>query len=132
MIINILATDLIETVTKNLGDYSIASYDDIRNADKKMTGFSPETDRANRELKTFLREKLYRHYRVSRMTVKARKVINELFSIFTENPDTLPERYRLLTEKHGIIQTATDYIAGMTDRYALEEHNKLTDPMIKV
>ena len=75
---------------------------------------------------------LYQHYRVARMTMKAENVIRDLFTIYTQHPDTLPEDYQKKFSKDGVVLTATDYIAGMTDRFALEEHQKLTDPMIRV
>ena len=75
---------------------------------------------------------MYQHYRVTRMSLKSQKVINELYHIYTEHPDTLPERYAKEIEQQGIIRTVTDFIAGMTDRFALEEYKKLTDPFIRV
>ena len=65
------------------------------------------------------------------MTMKAQMVIRELFFIYTDYPETMPWSYQNLIEKNGIHRTATDYIAGMTDRFALEEHKKLTDPGVK-
>jgi len=66
------------------------------------------------------------------MSIKAQKVINDLFTLYFEHPNALPESYFNRIESDGIRQTISDYIAGMTDRYALEEHQKLTDPMIRV
>ena len=131
-IINLLVTDLIDTITGRIDRMSIKTYEDIRAAGTRLTGFSSDVEDANMELKIFLREKLYQHYRVARMTVKAQRVIRDLFSIYTGHPDTLPGGYQKRSEKDGIMLTAADYIAGMTDRYALEEHKKLTDPMIRV
>jgi dGTPase len=131
-IINILASDLIETLSSNIEEAHITTFEDIKQSKNKLTSFSADIGRANLELKTFLRNKLYRHFRVTRMTLKAQKVVRELFDIFTSSPETLPERYRLLADKEGVIHTAADYIAGMTDRYAMEEYSKLTDPAIKV
>ena len=130
-IINLLVTDLIQETMKNIDVYGIRSLADIRKAGRKITGFSEKIADENSELKKFLKEKLYRHYRVERMTIKAEKVIRELFSIYTENPGTLPDSYRRRAEAEGIHRVVTDYIAGMTDRYALEEHKKLTDPAVR-
>jgi dGTPase len=66
------------------------------------------------------------------MSLKSQKVISELFHIYTEHPDTLPDRYREEIERNGVIRTVTDFIAGMTDRFAIEEHRKLTDPFMRV
>ncbi len=131
-IINMLVTDLINFTSANITEHSIISYDDIRKAGERIAGFSSSIKNANRELKEFLRERLYRHYRVARMTIKARKVVRELFEIYTEHPDTLPADYQERIPGDGIHLTATDYIAGMTDRFALQEHKKLTDPSIRV
>ncbi len=131
-VINLLVSDLIDTTSRAVSDYSIESLDDIRSLPGKISGFSESITGANSELKYFLREKLYQHYKVNRMSIKAQKVVRELFQIYTEHPDTLPGSYQVRIPAEGVERTATDYIAGMTDRYALEEHQKLTDPMIRV
>ncbi len=131
-IIDLLVSDLIDTTRSAVGRMGIQSYEDVRNASCKAVGFSDEIDTANKELKDFLRKSLYRHYRVVRMSIKAQKVINDLFTLYFEHPNALPESYYNRIESDGIRQTISDYIAGMTDRYALEEHQKLTDPMIRV
>ena len=131
-VINLLVTDLLETTVRSLLDNKITCHKDVRTAGEKLIAFSDNVAKANNELKVFLHKKLYQHYKVARMTMKAQKVIRELFNIYTGHPDTLPDDYQERIERDGIIRTATDYIAGMTDRYALEEHNKLTDPMIRV
>jgi dGTPase len=90
----------------------------------------------NRELKIFLRENLYRHYQVLRMTNKARRIIGELFDAFTADLRLLPPQYQQMAmgEAHDTSPTAendiraravADYIAGMTDRYAMKEHRRL-------
>lgn len=132
IIINMLVTDLIDFTRENLSRHSINSYSDVRKAGERLAGFSSSVKSANVELKKFLRKRLYQHYRVARMTIKARKVVRELFEIYTEHPDTLPADYQERIPGDGIYLTATDYIAGMTDRYALQEHMKLTDPSIRV
>lgn len=131
-IINLLVTDLINSTVKNINDRNINSYEDVKKASAKLAGFSSEVGKANNDLKKFLRKNMYQHYRVTRMSLKSQKVINELFHTYTEHPDTLPERYNGQVEQQGIIRTVTDFIAGMTDRFALEEYRKLTDPFIRV
>ncbi len=90
----------------------------------------------NRELKQFLRQRLYRHYRVTRMSVKAARVISELFEAFKGDPGLLPpeaqqhaERAAAEKGEAGRARVIADYIAGMTDRYAIAEHQRLFDPM---
>jgi dGTPase len=131
-IINILVSDLIDNTLSRIQHFSINNYDDVLNMPEKLVAFSVKIESINSELKRFLLDNLYQHYRVARMTIKAQKVIRDLFQIYTEHPDTLPHEYQRRFAKDGVILTATDYIAGMTDRFALEEHEKLTDPMIKV
>ena len=131
-IINLLVSDLIDCTEKKLEEKNVRAYMDIKNADTRIAGFSESVSRANEELKLFLRSNLYQHYLVTRVSLKSQKVISELFSIYTKHPETLPDRYRGEMERHGIIRTVTDFIAGMTDRYALEEYRKLTDPRARV
>ncbi|MGH7060352.1 MAG: deoxyguanosinetriphosphate triphosphohydrolase, partial [Stellaceae bacterium] len=86
-----------------------------------------ENDRA---LKAFLFERMYRHYRVNRMSSKARRVVHDLFGLYLAEPECLPGEWRGLAAGPGDPQTArvaADYIAGMTDRYALDEHHRLFD-----
>lgn len=131
-IIDLLVSDLIDTTASAIEKTGIRTCDDIRSAPCKLAGFSGDVDRANRELKEFLKKNLYRHYRVVRMSIKAQKVVSDLFTLYFEHPNALPESHYSRIESDGIRQTISDYIAGMTDRYALEEHQKLTDPMFRV
>ena len=87
--------------------------------------------RRNRELKDFLYKKLYRHYRVARMQVKAERLISELFHAYQAEPSMLPDAAQFFIEKRGLERTICDYIAGMTDRFAIEEHQKLFNPLEK-
>jgi dGTPase len=87
--------------------------------------------RNNRELKDFLFSKLYRHYRVVRMQVKAAMIVTDLFAAYLAEPLILPEHVQKWIPAHGIERTICDYIAGMTDRYAIEEHARLHDPYLK-
>ncbi|HUM27088.1 MAG TPA: deoxyguanosinetriphosphate triphosphohydrolase, partial [Anaerolineales bacterium] len=92
---------------------------------------SEEMQRRNRELKDLLYKKLYRHYRVVRMQIKAERVISELFHAYQAEPSMLPDHVQFFIEKRGLERTICDYIAGMTDRYAVEEHQKLFNPSEK-
>ncbi len=131
-IINLLVTDLIGSTVKSIVDTGVQTYSDVKNSDRNLACFSPEVMNANNELKKFLRDKMYRHYRVTRMSFKSQKVINELFNTYIEHPETLPARYAKQIDSQGLARTVTDFIAGMTDRFALEEYRKLTDPFIRV
>jgi dGTPase len=131
-IIDLLVSDLIENTGKRIDKFSIKNFEEVGRSPEKIVAFSRSIEAATAELKAFLMDNLYQHYRVARMTIKAAMVVRDLFQIYTGHPDTLPEDYQKKYPKDGVILTATDYIAGMTDRFALEEHQKLTDPMIRV
>jgi dGTPase len=96
-----------------------------------VIGFSEDMHRRNRELKDFLYQNLYRHYRVVRMQVKAEQIINELFNSYRQEPAILPGQYQKLVPIRGLERTICDYIAGMTDRFAIEEHQRLFDPFLR-
>ena len=85
----------------------------------------------NRQLKDFLYNNLYRHHRVVRMQVKAERIISDLFAAYQSEPAILPRHIQELIEKRGLERTICDYIAGMTDRFAIQEHQKLFDPTVK-
>jgi len=131
-IINILVTDLNQTTLAAIAELGVATYDDVKRAPRKLVGFSAGIAAMSDELKRFLRKNMYQHYRVVRMTIKAQRVVRELFNLYREHPNALPDDYFARVPADGLVLTIADYIAGMTDRYALEEHQKLTDPMIRV
>lgn len=130
--INLLVTDLINNTYNAIEKHNIQDYKDVKQCGTKIAGFSHDVNEANDELKSFLRNNLYRHYKVSRMSLKSEMVIKELFRIYTEHPETLPHRYQEAIKENGMLSTVRDFIAGMTDRYALEEYKKLTDPMVRI
>jgi dGTPase len=121
--INTLVTDLILQTEANIRQHAPRSVDDVRNA-PTLIAFSSEMQEQNRELKAFLRIHLYRHYRVMRMTAKARRIIGDLFRAFVEDPRLLPPHFIPSSETERI-RAVADYIAGMTDRYAIREHRRL-------
>jgi dGTPase len=85
----------------------------------------------NRQLKDFLYNNLYRHHRVVRMAVKAQRIISDLFNAYQHEPAILPNHIQELTKERSLERTICDYIAGMTDRFAVEEYQKLFDPVMK-
>ncbi len=134
--INRLVSDLIETSRARLEAAGIRHPDDVRRWPEPLMGFSSEMAELNRELKRHLRRHLYHHYRVERMTAKARRIVSELFDAFFHHPELLPDEYRLRARERerqqgaaGRARVVTDYIAGMTDRYAIAEHKRLFDPL---
>ncbi len=121
--INILVTDLIRQSESNIEAYSPATLEDVRNA-PVLIAYSDGMNEQQRVLKNFLRAHLYRHYRVLRMSAKAQRIISDLFRIFMSDSRLLPPQYQLVAE-HGRARAVADYIAGMTDRYAIREHRRI-------
>ena len=121
--INTLVVDLTETTRAALAREKPASVEDIRAA-PRLAGFSPEVRRQADELKRFLMRNLYRHPRVMRMTSKARRIMRELFNAFLEDPRLLPVDY-VREDPVRQARAIADYLAGMTDRYAIQEHRNL-------
>lgn len=122
-IINTLIVDLIETTRANLAEHGPASLDAVRAA-PPLVAHSGAIAAQAVELKRFLFKNLYRHYRVMRMANKARRVITGLFEAFTEDPRLLPPDY-VAQDPAGQPRLIAHYIAGMTDRYALKEYQRL-------
>lgn len=128
-LIDRLVTDLIQTVSARLRALRIGSVDAIRAYGKPIAAFSPEIEERRGELKAFLMENLYRHYRVMRMAVKAQKVMADLFHAYMSEPAQLPPHIAARCKAgEALARVVADYIAGMTDRFALDEHRKLFDP----
>ena len=119
--INALVCDLIETTAKNISRCTPRTLDDIHRAGK-LVDFSEEMQDVQREMKRFLRQNLYQHHQVLRMTRKAQRIVSDLFGAFLDDPRMLPTAGRSDDEP---ARRVADYIAGMTDRYAMKEHRRL-------
>jgi dGTPase len=133
--INLLVTDLINASKARIKAAGVDTIEDVRRHAAPLIGFSDETHVFNRQLKLFLREQVYKHYKVQRMTSKARRTLMALFNAFFNDPGLLPDEHRAaadrgesLAGKPGRARAVSDYIAGMTDRYAILEHRRLFDP----
>jgi dGTPase len=129
-LINRMVTDLLNQTRQNIAAEGIETVDDIRKLGKPLVAFSPEMQDTNLKLKTFLMENMYRHYKVNRMSSKAKRVVKELFNFFLAEPQCLPTHWRKLAGGPRSVTTATvvaDFIAGMTDRFALDEHRRIFD-----
>lgn len=125
--INAQIEDAIRTSEQNIARANPKNIEDVRNA-FPLIAFSDAMRSETTELKFFLHENLYRHYRVNRMTSKARRVIIELFDAFAKDPGILPQDYQVKNGKQDEqARKIADYIAGMTDRYAISEHRRLFD-----
>ncbi|MGV8712314.1 MAG: deoxyguanosinetriphosphate triphosphohydrolase [Nitrosomonas sp.] len=121
--INTLVTDLVQQSTQNIQESGIDSLSTVHAA-PPLIGFSPHIRQEQQELKKFLYDNLYRHYRVVRMSNKAQHTIQQLFSAFSAEIRLLPIEYQKKFDQEGH-QVIADYIAGMTDRYAIKEYQRL-------
>ncbi len=121
--VDTLVTDLVRQSAATIREFAPASVDDVRHA-PPMIRFSERIQHEQAELKQFLRANLYRHYRVSRMSSKARRVVTELFQAFLAEPGLLPPEFQVRAQT-DTPRAIADYIAGMTDRYAIVEHRRL-------
>jgi len=121
--INALAVDLIVESRRRIDEAAPESVDAVR-ATAPLVAFSEPVRAEGDALKAFLRDHLYRHYQVMRMTEKARRIVRELFGAFLSEPRLLPTDHRQRAEREGP-RAIADYVAGMTDRYAMKEHRRL-------
>lgn len=128
--VGIEVNDAIRATTANLRAAGVGSIVDLRAQTTNAAAYSDELAEENRELKRFLFERFYRHYRVARMAAKADRTIRALFSAFVEEPAQLPPETQANISDPGrnLHRAVCDYIAGMTDRYAIAEHRRLFDP----
>ncbi len=126
--IGLEVSDLVETTDQRLRESQVRSAEELQRLPYNVMTFSEDMARRNREIKDFLFAELYCHYRVERMQVKAERVITDLFNAFKSEPSTLPRHIQEQVEEVELERTICDYLAGMTDRYAIEEHQKLFDP----
>ncbi len=133
--INHLVTDLIDSSAARLDASGVRSIAEVRAHPGPLIGFSETTRELNHDLKAFLREHVYKHYKVRRMTAKAQRVVRELFEAFFNDPALMPDEHEATGTRlesvrgpAGRARAVADYIAGMTDRYAILEHRRLFEP----
>jgi dGTPase len=121
--IDTLVTDLIDSSAARIEETAPGDLEAVRAA-PELIGFSEAIREEQLELKRFLNRGLYRHYRVARMSSKARRIVSDLFGAFIEEPDLLPPEFQARAAE-DTPRAIADYIAGMTDRYAMREHRRL-------
>ncbi len=127
-LISLMVGDLLAETRRRLAEAKPNSADEVRALGRPIVAFSQEMQEHDRALKAFLFKRMYRHYKVNRMTSKAKRVVRDLFALFLQEPDGLPPEWQARTNGPGTPRTArvvADYIAGMTDGYALREHERL-------
>jgi dGTPase len=122
--IDALVTDLLAESARRIADAAPRTLADIHQA-PPLIAFTDAMQAENRALKGFLREHLYQHYQVLRMTAKARRIIHDLFAVFVADPRLLPPQYQEMAAIGSAARATADYIAGMTDRYSMKEHRRL-------
>ena len=133
-LISVFVEDLLATSSANLADIGAKHSDDIRASNGAVIAFSEPMARDLEILRDFLFTNMWRHYKVNRMTSKAKRVVTDLFNLFMSEPNTLPNEWQeteqgtLVDNKEDIVaRVIADYIASMTDRYAILEHERLFD-----
>jgi dGTPase len=124
-LIGMQITDICETTWANIQQFGINSLDDLRRVNRVLVHFSPAVEEENLALKHFLKERLYRHHKVDKMRVKAEHVLSRLFEAYVKRPNLLSPKYRRRIDQDGVERTVADYLAGMTDRYALDDYRVL-------
>lgn len=131
-LIDMQVTDIIKNTERRIGESKINSPEDVRKFPERLAVFSGKISAVKKPLREFLVKNLYSHYRVIRMSKKAYRIIRDLFEAYTKNPEQLPPSQTSRAGKRDKYTLVCDYIAGMTDRYALDEYRKFFDPYEKV
>jgi dGTPase len=129
-VIDALVSDMIGETGRRIAKLDPASPQAVRRAKGRLVGFSPAMAEANDAIKGFLHARMYRHWRVNRMTTKARRLTESLFRLLHADPSLLPDDWRARAGEGGMARAAgvvCDYVAGMTDRFAMDEYRRLTD-----
>jgi dGTPase len=129
-----MVNDVLEQTRANLEEVHPQTPDDIRHCGKQIVAFSEEMREQVDELRSFLFDRMYRHYSINRIWLKVERIVTDLFDAFTKNYRLLPDPWQRRVEEAGgmidniaLARIVSDYIAGMTDRYAIREHEKLFD-----
>ena len=129
-LIGMWINDLVKETRRRIKKHKPQSAQHVRELDEPIVAFSRGLDAKQRELRAFLYERMYKHYRVNRMRSKARRMLEDLFELFNCEPNTLPTDWRNAAEtvdEYARARIVCDYIAGMTDNFAIDEHKRLFD-----
>ncbi len=129
-LIGMEVTDIVENTSRMIKESGCKTVADIQELAYNIVSSSEEIHRKNRQLKDFLYKYLYQHYRVKRMAVKADRVLNDLYNAYNSETNILPDHIESTIDVFGKERTICDYIAGMTDRFAIDEHRRLFDPAL--
>ena len=132
--IGAMVDDLLHEARLRLNETGVGTADDVRACTAPIVAFSTQMAQADRDVKAFLFKRMYRHHHVNRMSSKAKRIVGELFRLFLAEPELLPPEWKERSDgrdEDGRARVIADYIAGMTDRYALDTHSELFDPAAK-
>lgn len=127
-LIGLEVSALLEATQKRISAVDLQSVEALQLLDHNVVGYSDDFIDMNQQLKSFLFANMYKHYRVVRMQTKAERFIEELFNAYAEKPEILPMKVQARAQTREFYRTICDYLAGMTDRFALKEYSKLFDP----
>ena len=127
-LIDLEVTDLVQTTAQRIRQGGVDSVEALQRLPYNVVSYGEDMHRCNRQLKDFLHNNLYRHHRVVRMAVKAERIISGLFQAYYDEPGILPKHVQEWIDERGLERTICDYIAGMTDRFALGEYEKILLP----
>ncbi len=131
-LIDIWVTDAINTLQSWLERNKITCSEDIRKQGGRAQFFSDQVNKSRSQVRSFLTANVYNHYRVKRMAIKYQRILERLFEVYVAQPELLPPHYYRQVDTYGIKRVVCDYIAGMTDRYAINEYKKIFDPYEKI
>ncbi|MBI3306696.1 MAG: deoxyguanosinetriphosphate triphosphohydrolase, partial [Candidatus Omnitrophica bacterium] len=132
LIVNRLVVDLVDHTLAQIERLGIRHVKDVQKTEKMVVGFSKEMAAYVREIKAFLNQNLYHHYRVERMTEKAQRFLKAIFKALIERPAQLPPEVLRRSREEGLHRAVCDYVAGMTDRFALDEYKRFFEPYERV
>ena len=130
-LIGLEVSDLLGATVGRMQPLNLVSVEQLQRLEFNVVGFSDDFRRMNQQLKTFLYQNMYQHHRVVRMQTKAERILEDLFNAYIANPEVLPSEVQERARTGELHRTICDYIAGMTDRFAQEEHSKLFDPLTR-
>lgn len=129
-LIGLMVRDLISETKRRIAEFNPQSVDEVRRLGRPLAAFSADMVANDKALKRFLFSNMYRHYKVNRMTSKAKRVVRQLFTLLLDEPECLPPEHQALCKDRSrteIARVVADYVAGMTDRTALDEYRRLFD-----
>jgi dGTPase len=132
LLIDLMVTDTIVTSAEAIGVSGVRSVADVRRADGRLIGLSPALRPKVEQLERFLLDRVYGHYRVARMMTKAKRFIGRIFEAYRDNPHQLPPAYQKRAKEEGLERAISDYVAGMTDRFAQAEYRRIYEPFERV